>query len=152
MEKTIKKGEQVKIRMLQIGREEGFTLLEILIVIAIVATFITLNLPHFATLLDSIENKAQLRSLEHLITKSRELSIRQQQATEIRINNNGISYLGNNETIKYSFQISNYSNDKVIFYPDGTSTGGSFDLLIQDKYNYRIIVDKISGRVKFFEL
>ena len=43
------------------GKEEGFSLLEILIIMVIMATLVAINLPHFEGFIASLEERGQLR-------------------------------------------------------------------------------------------
>ncbi len=134
--------------MLLIGNEEGFTLLEVLIVLVLITALVTVNLPNFEKYLESIETRGQLLRVEHLFRGIRERSISQQQKVEVKIHNTGLIYMINNEEeISFDLEIVNRSVDNITYYPDGTSSGGAFTISILDKHKYSANIDIITGKL-----
>lgn len=146
----VRKAALGKMLILLIGREEGFSLLEILIVIVLMAALIGVNLPNFEGLLNSIESRGQLLKVEHFFKAIRENSISQQRRIELTIKNNQFfCQINNQEKLNLDIEIINSSVDRISYYPDGTSSGGSFSIYLSDKSIYSAFIDQITGKIKW---
>ena len=136
--------------MLLIGKEKGFTLLEVLIVIIFIVILIGVSLPNFDQFLDSIEIRGQLRKVEHYCRGARERSITQNIVVEIKVNDDGLLLKqGDGNIIDYELEIKNRNIDEITYYPDGSSSGGIFSIAILDKYLYTVNIDPITGKLEW---
>lgn len=136
--------------MLLIGKENGFTLLEILIVMILIAALIGVILPNFDQFLNSVEIRGQLRKIEHFFRGAREKSITQNMLVQVLVNDNGLLLKqGDGEILEYELQIESRNIDQLTFYPDGTSSGGIFSIDILNKYLYTASIDPITGKLEW---
>ncbi len=132
------------------GKEEGFSLLEILIIMVIMATLVAINLPHFEGFIASLEERGQLRKIEHLTRAVREMSISQQRQLELFIDEQEVYYQpSGKEKISLEVQVLSKSADKIIFFPDGRRSGGNFTIKLQGGKSYSAVIDSITGRISW---
>ncbi|MFP4017441.1 MAG: Tfp pilus assembly protein FimT/FimU [Halanaerobiales bacterium] len=135
--------------MLLIG-DDGFTLLEVMIVMVLIALIIAVNLPEFANYMESIETRGQLLRIEHIFTAVREKSISQQKKIEVILRGNQLIYRPDNEQVfNFEMEIVSRDRDKVIFYPDGTSSGAVFSIQLRENDIHMVRIDPISGEIKW---
>lgn len=136
--------------ILPTGREDGFSLLEILIIMVIMAALAAINLPYFEGFLASIEDRGQLRKIEHLSRAVREMSISQQRQMELFVGEQEIYYQASGkEKIGLEVQVLSKSTDKIVFYPDGRCSGGTFSIKLQGGKSYSAAIDAITGRISW---
>ena len=142
------------------ARQEGFTLLELLVVFAIGAVLVALVPVAFGKLRESSQYRDTLRTL---VT---ELRIARQQAitrgTEVRFQMDlsrrqfGVQGATQREVPQPlqvratvgSTELSPTQVAGILFLPDGGATGGSFDVLRPSGSGTRVRVDWLSGRVE----
>ena len=138
---------------LQTGREEGATLIEILIVLIIITAFITMNLPDFHNFLGSVERRGQIQKVEHFFYALREKSIVQHKELVLKINDNGLICRDEEEqSLNIELAITEKNTEKIIFYPDGSCSGGAFSITIADRYNYQVDVDPVTVKLDWSSL
>ncbi|MFP4662095.1 MAG: prepilin-type N-terminal cleavage/methylation domain-containing protein [Halanaerobiales bacterium] len=135
--------------MLPIG-ERGFTLLEVMIVIVLIAVIIAVNLPEFAKYLESIETRGQLLRVDKIFTAVKERSISQQKKIEVFLQDDQLIYRPDGEQVfSYDLEIVSRDKDKIIFYPDGTSSGVVFSLRLQNSSIHTVSIDSISSALEW---
>lgn len=148
MEKMEEKVVLAKMLMLLTGKEEGFSLLEILIGLTIIAVFVAVNLPNLEGFLVSVECRGQLLKIEHFLQAIREMSISQQRRVELAVVDNGFLHqINEQESFNLKIKIVSRSTDKINYYPDGTSSGGSFSINISDNIIYSAVIDPVTGEI-----
>jgi len=152
--------------MLRVGRLEatrGFTLFEVLVVLAIVSLVLVIAIPAFVRGNGTVELKSLARSLQSTLIGSRLHSIRNQVSTSVTIDveNRTIFSSADGKRVDLPHDISlvfdtareelvNQSAGRIWFYPDGGSTGGQVELLRRDNVS-RVSVDWLTGRVTISE-
>ncbi len=141
----------------------GFTLLEILVVLAIVSFFLVIGVPTFIRGKDAADLKSQSRSLQAILISSRLRAVRGQAATAVTIdveNRSVLSGAGGNlfelpEDVDLIFrtakeELVSDSASRIRFFADGSSTGGRITLA-REGAAYHISVDWLTGRVAITE-
>jgi general secretion pathway protein H len=142
----------VKTRTLPVGKNRGFTLLELLIVLLIISiagslTLLSIDIAHRKTLLRDTARKTFLY-LRH----AREVSVTKRTPVVFEIDEEGKGYkLREKEgalikayTLPQGLWI---EGDNIEFRPFGDSSGGRLLLKDSDERSYEITVDSITGKV-----
>ena len=137
----------------------GFTLLELLIVLAILGLTITLAVPLFARAMPGVEAKAAARDVAAMLRAAHSQAIagNREVTVAVDLERRTVELAGaRSQTIAAGIGIGLYTAaeelidkgaGRIRFYPDGTSTGGRVRLSAGDR-KYDVIVDWISGNVK----
>lgn len=132
----------------------GYTLMELLVVLAVLGLLTVFSAPALMGLLPSYIVNAQARTLASALRDARIMAILNNDEIIFSIDSNQESYgLDNNKTltrVSSGIDLQIYpalnSNQKLIFFPDGTSTGAHIDLVKSD-HKRTLIVEKLSGDV-----
>lgn len=141
----------------------GFSLLELLVVLAIMAGTLALAGPRFAGALDALELKGASRDLAAALRKTRARAIAQGKESRLILNLDARSYQHGWLTQTHELpdkvrltlttaareQITE-SEGAIRFYPDGSATGGEVRLAM-DKRSFAIQVNWLTGRVRILE-
>ena len=137
----------------------GFTLLELLIVLAILGLTITLAVPLFARAMPGVEAKAAARDVAAMLRAAHSQAIagNREVTVAVDLERRTVELAGaRSQTIAAGIGIGLYTAaeelidkgaGRIRFYPDGTSTGGRVRFSAGDR-KYDVIVDWISGNVK----
>ncbi len=137
----------------------GFTLLELLIVLAISVTVIALVPPRVSSVIDSSKIKSATREFVAVLKTTRALAISQQKEAILTINIEQHSY----QSIKHSDSLSlpkktllklttaeseqnSESEGNIRFFPDGSSTGGQISLA-HAELEFIVDVNWLTGKV-----
>ena len=140
-------------------RAAGFTLVELLIVLAILGLTAALAVPMFARAMPEIQAKAAARDVAAMLRSARSLAIADDRevAVAVDVDRRAVDLAGvRTETIRPGIGLTLYTAEeeligrgagRIRFYPDGTSTGGRVRLSTATR-TYSVIVDWISGGVK----
>jgi general secretion pathway protein H len=141
----------------------GFTLLELMVVLALMVMVYALVVPRISSVLPGTELKSAARELAAGLRKARSQAVtRKEQATltldiaqhHFRISGDDRSY-----TLPPELDLSLYtaqselSQDKVgaiRFYPDGSSTGGRISVSYGER-KYQVDVDWLTGQVNILD-
>ena len=139
-------------------RNDGFTMLELLLAIAIVAMVTALAVPSSIGFYESIQRREAVRSALRIFNGAREqaLSSGRYQDVMVRPQTNRIWSSRDSQTLSSALQLKvhgaaelNFSDTGVIrFYPDGSSSGGGIDIARAGGSGTRISVDWLMGRVE----
>ncbi len=146
------KEEQGKRLMLRTGNERGYTLLETLIILIIISLVLSMTLPSFSRLLETVEKETEQRKIINLLHTARRRAITSGLAQEIVIEDNVITYrVDELEKIEYRLESmvteqQLLGNATISFYPDGSSTGAYWPFQFNDGSRAYLEVDGVSGK------
>ncbi len=144
-------------------KDDGFTLIELIIVVILVGLMAALAAPAIGNSLSSIRLNTSIRRLSAVLRNTRSRAIADKQNYRISFIPEGTSYSypttsgDKSITIAHGIQIKSvYQADEDIemeelnlyFYPKGNSNGGKIVLENEREQSFYLIVDAISGRVK----
>jgi len=144
-------------------RQRGFTLLELLVVLAIAASLVAITPPLFSSVFPGLQLKSAARELAAAFRFAHGRAIVQQAESAVTIDVEGRTYQvsgrsGSRQLPKH-IDISLFtalseqtdaSTGAIRFYPDGSSTGGGVTLSYGER-SYRINIDWLTGRVRLEE-
>jgi general secretion pathway protein H len=143
--------------------QQGFTLLELLVVLALVAMVYALVPPMFSSGGSSTELKAAARQVAAGLRKTRSVAIvqREDAVLTVDVEARRFSLTGDpkNYALPASSQLSVYTAESEVaagktgairFYPDGSSTGGRITLA-QGERKFHVDVDWLSGQVEILD-
>ncbi|WP_230868810.1 pilus assembly FimT family protein [Iocasia frigidifontis] len=153
----VMKTEVVKGQMLLTGRERGTTLIEVLILMMLIAVVSAVIIPSFGGLKDSIMVNTYQRKIDRYFNIIRRSAVNSGQEETINLGRNNISCnLSNGESLKLDFADENiltleYEEKQIIFYPDGTSSGGEILLVFNKKERYYFQINSITGETGWYE-
>jgi len=139
-------------------RPAGFTLLELLIVLAILGLTAGMAVPMFAQAMPDIQARAAARDVAAMMRAARSLAItgNREVAVAVDLDRRTVDLAGErSEAIAKGIALDLYTAEeeligrragRIRFYPDGTSTGGRVRLSTATR-TYDVRVDWISGGV-----
>jgi general secretion pathway protein H len=143
--------------------EAGFTLLELLVVLAIIAGVATLALPSFQRTAPGLETRAVAQTLAADLRRLRSEAVARGQETRLIVEHEAQRYIAipvpgarqlpADLDLAYVAPLSGTSaplRQQLRFRPDGSSTGGSVDIGRAGR-TWRIDVDWLTGRVSLQE-
>ena len=150
-------GGQVKGLMLLIGKEQGFTLVEILLAVILIGLVVGIILPNFNQLLESVEQKSAQRQVVNLLQKLKSKAITAGQKQRVSIKEQQFIYYtqaGEKMTVEHGIKAIKLQSGSqpICFYPNGSSSGGQLLLITDQGLKIRIKIDKITGRAVVEEL
>lgn len=143
-------------------KKDGFTLVELLVVLAIFGLMLTLAVPLFQKAIPSASTRSATRELAAALREARSLAIYQNRETVITIDGERRTYgLGDQGTTKRLGKVTvafapNLEEEAtpevaaVRFFPDGSSTGGEIRIS-SGGGQYRVVVDWLTGHVEILD-
>jgi len=144
-------------------RPQGFTLLELLVALAIAALLLGLAMPGFSRGLSNVQLRTATRELASALrTAAVQAVVRGEptalildfEARRYRVGENGQPHELPSDLelslVPPSGERPGSNQGPIRFYPDGSSTGGEIELRNQ-RLAYRVSVEWITGRVKIAE-
>lgn len=140
------------------GKRTGYTLVEILIALVLISITLAIVLPSFDKFLGSVASKTTPKKILNILINVRDSAIISGEKQSIDINKNKIIYIDKTgEKIDFSHGVNNIQlekpqDNKIEFYPDGTSSGGSMIFKIDEGKKYRIKIDSVTGRPQMEEI
>ncbi len=146
-------------RTIKIGRARGFTLVEIMVVMVIIALILGMVGTSMSRSISSAEARAASRNLVASLRYTRARAIIDKQETVFQVNTEERSYQapgrklvtlpeGVDVTITTArSEVTSESVYGIRFFPDGGSTGGHIELTVNDR-EYRVNVAWLTGESK----
>lgn len=138
---------------------DGFTLLELLVVLVILGLTVALAVPVFSRAMPGVEAKAAARDVAAMLRAARSLAIAENREITVAVDldRRTVELAGaQSRTVPAGIGIGLYTAaeelidrgaGRIRFYPDGTSTGGRVRLSAGER-KYDVLVDWISGNVR----
>jgi general secretion pathway protein H len=159
------KAAMVRTRTLATGeaaRGQGFTLFELLVVLAILGIVIALGAPSLHRMLPGVELKSSAQTVATALREARGLAIASSTEVTLVVDlNDHALRVGDGPPVRLSSSVGitlltatreliDAGTGQIRFYPDGTSTGGRITLSRGDR-RYHVVVDWLTGRVALGE-
>lgn len=142
------------------GSSDGFTLLELLVVLGIAGLLLAAVPPLLSQALPGLELKSGARQLAAGLrfARDRALATRQETWVEMDVEQREVTVSGRDGRLRLSQDLNlsligadtertDTSRGGIRFYPDGTSTGGRV-ILSHARQGYQIDVDWLTGQVR----
>lgn len=142
------------------GRQQGFTLLELLVVLLIMGLLLTLAPPVFQRVIPSVGLRAAARDVVGGLREARGAAIRDNRdlALIVDTERKTFSLAGDDRvheldpglTVSVTAAASERQGETaagIRFFPDGTSTGGRVSLS-RNGQTYHVVVDWLTGRIR----
>ncbi len=139
---------------------QGFTLLEMLLVMTLAALVLTVVPASFSAMLPNVERQAEARELvsELRATRGRAIRDRQEMSLMLDLRRHQYRVLGTEKTMTLSEDIvlsfrPPFSSDEsesfvtIHFFADGSSSGGVLEMTAVDAV-YQVEIDWLTGRVR----
>lgn len=138
--------------MLLIGKQQGFTLVEILLALVVIGLVVGIILPNFNQLVESVEQKAANRQVVNLLQKLKKQAVTTGQKQEVMIKQQQfVYYTQAGEEITWGRGIKTVKVQSgaqpICFYPNGSSSGAQLLLITATGSRIKIKIDKITGQV-----
>lgn len=155
----------MKTRMSPTGSEtqRGMTLLELLVVLVIASLMMTLIAPNIANVLPGSELKAFARQSAALLRELRSEAVNRSRVMGLAADEENRIYRSGNRTLASwpegisievdqgeaaSYMIGPVTSlNMVLFFPDGSSSGGKLKIRSEGSGSYEINVDALTGGV-----
>ena len=141
----------------------GFTLIEIMVVMAILALMLVLISPNFSTALPGVSLKAAARTLAGSLrhARSRAITLNEEVALAIDVETRRYAIVGGKTSSKLpgkgeirlftaQSELIDATSGTIRFFPDGGSTGGGVTF-IDGERRYRVLVDWLTGQTSIHE-
>jgi general secretion pathway protein H len=139
------------------NRQRGFSLLELLVVLAIAAMLLALVLPSSARLYESMRSREALRDTLALLAAARSTALSTGVAQDVHLQpaTRRLWISGHEQRLPAELslvvhgaaELNSGDTGVIRFYPDGGSSGGGIDILRPDGSGTGIRVDWLLGRV-----
>lgn len=148
----------MKTQMLPTGNEKGFTLIEILIAVVLLGIALSIVTPALGKFMKSVEIKGSQRKIVKLLKEAHNSAVKNNRPEVVKIKSSKLYYqdpVDKGEKIVIHLDSVNLkitSNiDKIVFYPDGTSSGGKLTIIYNNQERHNLIIDKITGEPEWSE-
>ncbi len=141
----------------------GFTLIEIMVVMAILALMLVLISPTFSTALPGVSLKAAARTLAGSLrhARSRAIALNQEVVLAIDVESRRYAIVGGRTSGKLpgegeirlftaQSELIDATSGTIRFFPDGGSTGGGVTF-IDGERRYRVLVDWLTGQTSIHD-
>lgn len=139
------------------GKQQGFTLLEVVIVLILMGITIGIILPSFDAVFDSMADKTTQRKVINLFERIRNEAITSNTTQVIEVNSDRLIYKSKiGEELDFSegikrVRLKNKKEDEISFAPDGTSSGGILNFTLDNGNEFNLIIDSVDGEVELEE-
>jgi len=142
--------------------QRGFTLLELLVVMTVIALITTLAVPAIQHSLPGASFRAAASDIRSELQQARISAIRENRESWVLLDADARTYRRDTGSVAHlpertalSFvtarsELTDGLSGRIRFYPDGTSTGGSVTLALDGK-SRTILVDWFDGRITIDE-
>jgi general secretion pathway protein H len=135
----------------------GFTLLELVVVLLVIAVAVALVAPTIGRSVESVRARAEVAGLSATLRHAREQAITSRQPHTVVVNptNRMVTVTADENEVRWTRAISprlriDAADPEALtirFEPQGTSSGGAFRLT-SGPITYRVTVDAVTGRVR----
>jgi general secretion pathway protein H len=142
------------------GDAGGFTLMELLVVLAILGLAVVLAMPTLGRLLPGLELRTEARDVASALREARASAIgRNEEVTIVLDRERGLLQVAGKPVVQLSPKIgmpaleshsSRAGDNEIRFFPDGTSTGGRLTLALGERQEH-VVVDWLTGAVSITE-
>ena len=141
------------MQILLIGKQEGFTLIEVIISVVLIGIITSLVVPTFAMFADSIKQNAVERKILILFKQARAEAISNRKITSVLITKDTLLYQSTSqEKIEFKESIKKINSvdkqAKICFFPNGRSSGGEVEIILVDGVKLNLKIDPITGKSK----
>lgn len=143
---------RMKRLMLLIGKEQGLTLVEVLLALVLIGLITGITLPNFNQLLSSVEGKAAQRQVISIFKKLKTKAVTEGVQQKVEVNKDGFSYQ-TPEGAKLSFKANikevklEAGSSPILFYPNGSSSGAQLLVRTKNGRQLKIEIDPITAGV-----
>lgn len=137
--------------------ERGFTLVELVLVLALIAVVAGLTLPAIGRGVDALEIRAEAAAFSAFLRYAREQAITRREPQEVSVNPNAHlltlrtagaeARASRRLSPRIAISAESPAGLSITFSPRGLSSGGSWRLVGRDGRAYRVQVDPLTGRV-----
>ncbi|ACL70616.1 pilus assembly FimT family protein [Halothermothrix orenii] len=139
--------------MLPTGRSSGFTLVEVLLIVVIISFSLLLIIPSFDKYLKTVNLKTGESRIVFILTSARKTAIASGFPQKIEIHKSKLIYpTPTGEKVVFSRGIKNidYNGKRkdIMFYPDGTSSGGKLEILFDNNVKVVLKISPVTGQLK----
>jgi len=134
----------------------GFTLIEILVVMALLAALLALAVPAFDRVMPGATLRSEAGKVASMLREARSQAIRDdaEVAVTLDIADRAVSMPGHRHRLPEPLGMSMLTGSteltrggaRIVFYGDGTSTGGRLRILTKEKH-VDVLVDWLTGRI-----
>jgi general secretion pathway protein H len=144
-------------------RQAGFTLLELLVVMVVLALISALAMPDFQRFVPALQQRSAAGQLAAVLRDARGQAIRSNFETTVTVDvqsrSYAVSYRQDWRRLEGRYALSLYTAaveaagdhvGSIRFFPDGSSTGGRVSLA-SDRQRHTVVVDWLTGRVDIVE-
>jgi general secretion pathway protein H len=141
----------------------GFTLIEVMVVMAVLALMLVLISPTFSTGVTGVSLKAAARTLAGSLrhARSRAIALNEEVALAIDVETRRYAIVGGNTSGKLpgegeirlftaQSELIDATSGTIRFFPDGGSTGGGVTF-IDGERRYRVLVDWLTGQTSIHD-
>ena len=140
-----------------IGKQEAFTLIEVLLALILMGLIVGITLPNFNQLLESVDHKAANRQVINLFKKMQSKAVTSGRKQEIILKQEQfVYYTQAGEKITFGRGIKEIKLKKgsnpICFYPNGRSSGVQLLLITDTGNKMNINLDKITAQAVVEEL
>jgi general secretion pathway protein H len=131
------------------GRESGFTLLEILVVMGLMTLIATIVAPDFEHALNLMQLRETAGSLQANLRVIRGDAFRSDQPVQFTLSSDGSAYSWSEGEVRHvpgQVKLRMPKGQTIVFYGDGTSSGGAV-LASSGGREISVVVDEATGAV-----
>lgn len=143
------------------GRARGFSLMELVVVLAVLALAAAVVAPSVGRTVDGVRARAEVGAVATFLRVAREQAVSRRQALEVRVDDETHTLVmrragqAGEAAVRATHLVSpllRIAADpppaRVTFLPQGMSTGARFAILTSGMRGYVITVDPLTGRVR----
>lgn len=139
-------------------RQRGFTMLELMVAISIIAMLLAVAVPASSRFYESMQYRQAVRDVVTTLASARYGAVNSGRAQDVAVDPtaNTIEFNGDITQLPEGFSVAVHAAGElnreragvIRFYPEGGSSGGGVDLERADGSGVRVSVDWLMGRVR----